>query len=109
MSEQFDRLNPDDVVLFVDDENVFVEHSTLLVREFDSQIGTVLENLEDYPGEAESYEKLINEGLACKVLRSDGSGGWKEGRIRIRIEFCEDEPSPPASSLDIYRQNAPIE
>lgn len=36
----------------------------------------------------------IDEGMPCEILQTTG-GGWKKGKICLRLEFIPDEPPPP--------------
>lgn len=39
------------------------------------------------------------DGIMCQVLSVSG-GGWRKGKIRLRMEFIPDEPEPAPSSSD---------
>jgi hypothetical protein len=47
-------------------------------------------------------EQCLEDGGECQVLKSN-TGGWKKGKIRIRIEFIPDQPEPSSSPLDDLR------
>ena len=42
---------------------------------------------------------MFDRGLSCEVLRPGAN--WQKGKVRIRLEFCPDEPESP---LDDIRQ-----
>lgn len=39
----------------------------------------------------------LEQGVECEVLSPTG-GGWKKGRLRLRLEFIPNEPDPTESS-----------
>lgn len=57
------------------------------------------------------FRQWFDYGMECKVLRASG-GGWKKGKLRLRLEFIPDvpekkpdlEPTPDQDSLktDLY-------
>jgi hypothetical protein len=99
MSEKVERLNPDDVVVFVE-EPVLIGNPTFRMSEFMESLDLALDGA---PGDPNSYKKFFDEGLACKVLRPQTA--WQPGKLRLRLEFVPDEPESP---LDEYRPNPPV-
>lgn len=45
-------------------------------------------------GFGSAASKWLGEGIPCETLRV--GGGWEKGRVRIRLEFVPDEPTPEA-------------
>jgi hypothetical protein len=89
-----DILNNNDVVLTISDSG---EH-TYRVNELLDIIKQVFTKIK-----AGSYlAQCLEDGGECQVLKSNG-GGWKTGKIRIRIEFIPDHPEPLRSPLDDLR------
>ncbi len=39
-------------------------------------------------------QNCFGDGVTCEVLKIGAKGGWKKGKVRIRVslEFCPDEP-----------------
>ena len=50
-------------------------------------------------GDGKARNELFDRGLSCEVLRPGAN--WQKGKVRIRLEFCPDEPESP---LDDIRQ-----
>jgi hypothetical protein len=50
----------------------------------------------------------FGEGLECEIVDVSRGGGWKEGKIRLRLEFVPDEPeqNPNADFLDDLRKDS---
>ena len=36
----------------------------------------------------------LEEGINCQFLDAQAGGGWKKGKIRLRVEIVLDEPEP---------------
>ncbi|MBR8827969.1 MAG: hypothetical protein DSM107014_08725 [Gomphosphaeria aponina SAG 52.96 = DSM 107014] len=43
-----------------------------------------------------------------KVLKQTG-GGWKQGRMRMTIEFCSDEPEDNAKNIEPIQEKSPLD
>jgi len=91
----------DDVVLMKASENLISNTSTY-------QISQLKETIRQY------FSRLINapptwleEGVECQFLKAQEGGGWKKGKIRLRVEIVPDEPepSPDANFLDDLRKD----
>jgi hypothetical protein len=52
-----------------------------------------------------SVPTWIEDGVECQFLKAQEGGGWKKGKIRLRVEIVPDvpEPSPDAIFLDSLR------
>ncbi|MEP0868895.1 hypothetical protein NDA01_03665 [Trichocoleus desertorum AS-A10] len=100
MSE-FESLELDDVACTPG--LVVVKHPTFQVSEY---MEALSEFLRSYLGATEQSNQLLNEGVPGKVLKP--GKGWQTGKLRMRLEFCPDEPeeinlSEDSSPLDEYR------
>lgn len=86
---KFRPLNSEDVVQL---ENPFLlGHKTFTIKEFISQIRDSLRVCD----RNQANFAWLEEGVACEILPASGNtDGWKNGKIRIHIEFCEDESEP---------------
>jgi len=52
-----------------------------------------------------SVPTWIEDGVECQFLKAQEGGGWKKGKIRLRVEIVPDvpEPSPDAIFLNSLR------
>lgn len=96
MNNRFEALNGDDVVSVNPKtfENLDISHTSRVVH--------LLAALQEYFYHATNEAILFTEGIDCEVLRL-GAKGWQEGKIRINVEFCPNQPSEPESPLDDIR------
>ena len=106
--QKFQSLSPEDVVS-VSDMKIMGKISnstTATAEEIRRKIGTLfsVSNPDD-----PSYGWFEN-GIKGKVLIAEKGGGWKEGRIRLSVEFLPDEstqieslPDKPTVGLDEFR------
>ncbi|MCV3215104.1 hypothetical protein OGM63_16555 [Plectonema radiosum NIES-515] len=97
-------LNDDDVVSMSEEDNL-LDGQTSKISEIMSKIMNVL----DRHHQTEICEKWVESGVDCQLLQVQG-GGWKKGKIRIRLEFVsnEEQSSPKGtdrlgSELDEFR------
>jgi hypothetical protein len=72
-----------------DDEDVISVNS-------DGQ-GTQLKKIRSFKDSIDGHlryvaPRLFLEGIECEVLSTNG-GGWKKGRVRLRLEYIPDEPT----------------
>lgn len=88
-------LNENDVLSVDKDSNgwVVVTDTTFKVSAF---LAKVKSNVQ---GDGKARNELFDRGLSCEVLRPGAN--WQKGKVRIRLEFCPDEPESP---LDDIRQ-----
>lgn len=49
-------------------------------------------------------QMVLGEGFPCEVLKP--SSNWQKGKVKLRLEFCPDEPISP---LDDIRQSLQAE
>ncbi len=42
--------------------------------------------------------ELSGEGISCQYLDANAGGGWKKGKVRLRVDFILDEPEPDPDS-----------
>jgi hypothetical protein len=55
---------------------------------------------------ASTADAWFQEGVECELLDAMAGGGWKKGKIRLRLEFIPDEPNPPESSALVPSLNS---
>jgi hypothetical protein len=77
-------LNKDDVVT-VEKKLSFLGASTFTVEEAGGKLAEFVESRANIAAKV-----WMGDGVRCRVLQV-GSGGWKEGRVRISLEFIPDE------------------
>ncbi|MGB5961918.1 MAG: KGK domain-containing protein [Coleofasciculaceae cyanobacterium] len=77
---------------------VVIQNKTFKVAEFNTNLNGYLQ------GGGTAKEMLLGEGLPCEVLKP--SSNWQKGKVKIRLEFCPDEPISP---LDDIRQSLQAE
>lgn len=87
--QMFDtRIEPsdDDVVSVPDIGMTPVKHPTLKAAQVRKAFSDILRQHVTYD--------WFNTGIECEFLKTTG-GGWKKGRLRIRLEFIPNEPTEP--------------
>lgn len=63
--------------------------------------GDFITELKRYVQGGESAKSLLlGEGLPCEILKP--CSNWQKGKVKLRLEFCPDEPISP---LDDIRQS----
>lgn len=82
-------LDNDDVVTTAFDNRTPVGHPTF-------KVGQLLKAFQVLVVKNINYDWFAN-GLECELLSRAG-GGWKKGKLYLRLEFVPDEPDPPDSS-----------
>jgi len=50
-------------------------------------------------------EKLFTDGMDCEVLSAGQA--WRKGKIRLRLEFCQNEPDVPEQQALMVRLRSP--
>jgi KGK domain len=89
MDNEFGLLG-DDEVLFIRSGRILMSNPTFKVSEFlDSLAQLVSEQEGEWSDEREGW--FNDQGQSCEVLRY-GNQGWQRGRVRIRLEFCPENP-----------------
>lgn len=88
--DQFEPLDSDEV-LYVPLGRVLMMNPTFKVGEFIDALAQAISDRE--PDWSDDNEGWFGEGLDCEALRFQRQG-WQRGRVRIRLEFCPDEPRP---------------
>jgi hypothetical protein len=78
------QLNDDDVVLTEDAEASFINSKLF-------KIGWFKKGFERFSSYMNTW---LNEGVDCEMLQA-GGGGWRKGKLRLRLEFIPDEPNEP--------------
>ena len=52
---------------------------------------------------------VLDEGVDCQFLDAQAGGGWKKGKIRLRVEIVLDEPEPePEPEPESEPESEPI-
>jgi hypothetical protein len=87
-NENFESLSPDDVLLI--EQNQELELDSRLVDKISLFALSAQEYLTGWP---HATLLKMSGGVVGSVLKANG-GGWRKGKIRVRIavEFCPDEP-----------------
>ncbi|MGC1393662.1 MAG: KGK domain-containing protein [Coleofasciculaceae cyanobacterium] len=75
-----------------------IQYQTFKVAEFNAAIQNCLQ------GRESAKLMLLGEGFPCEVLKP--CSNWQKGKIKLRLEFCPDEPISP---LDDIRQSLQAE
>jgi hypothetical protein len=96
MSEEFEILKDDDVLQAP--ATGILNQQTFSTKEFMQGIRMLLGSKL-----GSGVEKWLGEGVACRLLRADGSEGWQPGKVRVRLEFVPDE-TQPEKLLDEYNR-----
>ncbi len=60
------------------------------------KFGSLKQRLKDYLGS--SVLQWLNDGIECEVLTAS-CGGWKKGKLRLRLVLTLDKPEPEVSDL----------
>ncbi len=77
-----------------------VQHGWVVFQDKTFKAGDFITALNHYlQGAGRATEMLLGEGLPCEVLKP--CSNWQKGKIKLRLEFCPDEPISP---LDDIRQ-----
>lgn len=112
-NQQYGTLNGDEV-LFIRAGRVLMSNPTFKVSEFlDALAQLISEQEEVWSEEQEGW--FTSRGAQCEVLRF-GNQGWQRGRVRIRLEFCPEQPpkllresripqDEDYQPTEVYRQN----
>ncbi|MGA9380612.1 MAG: KGK domain-containing protein [Phormidium sp.] len=124
MSEEFEILEPNEVVTILEEDDdylVVLSHNTFRAAEFVVRANKpfsegIVRNRSGYPSDLS--DKWFYTGIDCEILKP-GAKNWQKGKVRIRVslEFCPDEPEieeeslsnqlgvdPPESPLDDLRR-----
>ncbi|MEQ9358899.1 KGK domain-containing protein [Coleofasciculus chthonoplastes] len=119
------RLQQDEIVSLSEDSlSILIAHPTFKVSEFiKAMINLLINNdnvlkysVQQKRRDREEVNGWWNEGIQCQVLTHEGKG-WQNGKVRLTLEFCPDDPeieetsasnepeiSQPESPLDDLRQ-----
>lgn len=96
MNDRFEPLENGEVISVQHDTQLLSGNRTFRVGELNEAIESYLKNaIADWSEENNGW--FTPQGLDCEALRF-GSQGWQKGRIRLCLEFCPDEPTPPAQA-----------
>jgi hypothetical protein len=98
MHDRFESLESGEVISVQHDTQVLGGHRTFRVGELSEAIESQLKKaIENWSEENNGW--FTPQGTECEALRF-GSKGWQKGRIRLCLEFCPDEPSPPPEAIN---------
>jgi len=78
----------DDVVLMNASDNLMSNTSTYKINQLKN---TLREYLKAFSKSAATW---LEDGVECQFLEAQAGGGWKKGKIRLRVEIVLDEPEP---------------
>ncbi|RFP56042.1 MAG: hypothetical protein BJG00_014650 [Limnothrix sp. CACIAM 69d] len=86
-----------EVISISTDQQINITNETCTVGEFmrglSSAIELYLQRYTNYSWTEERGQWFTEEGVEGQVLRF-GQNEWESGTLRLRIEFCPDEPEP---------------
>lgn len=92
MGNGFESLNQDDVM------SIYPEVFQQLDVSNTFKAVHLLETIKVYIGSNTIEASLFDKGIDCEVLRL-GNKRWQNGKVRISLEFCPDEPESPLDDL----------
>lgn len=96
MSKNVEPLNQEDVIRIKKKETKWViSHPTFTVNDFTSELTQKF-------GGNEELMKWSKEGIEANVLVEGKS--WRQGKVRLSLEFIPDENIEPPSLLDDFRK-----
>ena len=85
----------DDVVLMNATDSLVSNTSTYRINQLKNTLKEQLKRL------SASGSTWIEEGVDCQFLEAQAGGGWKKGKIRLRVEIVPNEPeSEPEPDTD---------
>jgi hypothetical protein len=117
MENQFEPLQPEEIVSLEDSVRILLKQPTFKVSEFIKALMTLAEkyDISIRPGGlTESKANWFSQGVDCEVLKLDAKR-WQKGKVRIILEFCPDNPeiseSPSRNSdqVDMNLSEAPLD
>lgn len=93
-------------------QHITITNNTCTVEEFMRGLSRAIEiHLQRYTNYSWTEERgqwFTEEGVKGQVLRF-GQNGWESGTLRLRIEFCPDEPEPESETPELPLLEASIE
>lgn len=100
------NIEPDeDDVLWIEPGINPVKNHTITIAQLIQAIKTQFQpTLSSSP--ASTADAWFKEGIECEFLDASAGGGWKKGKIRLRLEFLPDEPDPRDSSDLVLSPNS---
>jgi hypothetical protein len=117
MENQFEPLQPEEIVSLEDSVRILLKQPTFKVSEFIKALMTLAEkyDISIRPGGlTESKANWFSQGVDCEVLKLDAKR-WQKGKVRIILEFCPDNPeiseSPSRNSdqVEMNLSEAPLD
>ncbi len=101
MDENFQPLSSGEVLSISNSSQIIFEHSTFRAGEFLKKLQQLFLEHQIDRLDPESIAWLTEQGVDCEVLRF-GSDKWVKGRVRLHLEFCEDQQatSPSYKAMD---------
>jgi hypothetical protein len=121
-TNKFKALQQDEIVSLAEDAlSILIAHPTFKVSEFIKAIINLIINYDDVLSDSVSNTRRRdkkeanawwNEGIQCQVLTHEGKG-WQNGKVRLTLEFCPDEPEIEETStsnrLEIPQPESPLD
>jgi hypothetical protein len=99
MSNNYERLESDEVLSVDEPWKIVINNPTFKPRELIEALLTLLKNSDEVfkRGNVDGKMRWGREGIPAQVLRY-GANGWQRGKVRIHFEFCPDEPAVKKTS-----------
>lgn len=107
MDNRFEPLATGEVLSVDESVQILIGHRTFRAGEFSEALKTQIEyGISGWTSDKDAW--FSEEGIACEVLRFS-SRGWQKGKVRIRLEFCPQEPEEEegTTSAGVESQPAP--
>ncbi|MBD2085009.1 KGK domain-containing protein [Coleofasciculus sp. FACHB-542] len=91
MNNGFERIEADNVLCVnTNTQRLLIQHPTF-------QVGEFINKMQAQVGATGEQIKWFSEGIDCKVLKPGAN--WKQGKVRVSLEFCPDEPESPLEDI----------
>jgi len=86
-----------DVYVPEEDDVLLMSHDQSYTNTSTSRICDQIKSIRSKWSKTSSDLMWIKDGQECKLLRSGPGGGWRKGKIflRMSLEFVPDEPEQP--------------
>ncbi|MEQ9367444.1 MAG: KGK domain-containing protein [Coleofasciculus chthonoplastes F3-SA18-01] len=118
---KFTPLKQDEIVsIFEDALSILISHPTFKVSELIRAIINLIlsydnvfnDSVKKKRRDREEVNGWWNEGIQCQVLTHEGKG-WQNGKVRLTLEFCPDDPEIEETSAsnesDIPQPESPLD
>ncbi|MCL1473891.1 KGK domain-containing protein [Argonema antarcticum] len=112
MSDKFEPLKWDEVVSIDNSAKILIPHRTFTVSELVKAALELVKSTIPSAGWTVEKAKWAGEGVEADVLKY-GAKGWQQGKVRLTIEFCPDEPeveeSTTSNQPEIPQPESPLD